>query len=98
MIGFDPQHVGIGMRVPALPVGHIPIGFTDFATDQKAWMQINLITVSKRDQEVEGTKGFRIVVTRTRLDPCPNKVETNRIDSQFVQDRKSTRLNSSHVA
>jgi len=38
--------------------------------------------------QVAGTKSFGIVVTGTRLDPCPNKIQANGIEAEFVHARE----------
>ena len=70
-IGFEVQHIRIGMRMPPVAPRHIPIGLTDFAADEQARMEIDLVFVGEGNQVIELLKRTWIVVTRPGLEPRP---------------------------
>ena len=88
MVGLDPKHVGVSMRMPALPVGNVPICFSHLSADQKTRVQIDVITMSERNQKIQLAKRLGVVVTGARLNPSPNKIETNGVEAEFVHARE----------
>src|SRR5438477_2158352 len=83
-IGFEAQHFRIGMRMPPVAPRHIPISLTDFAADEQARMEIDLVLVGERNQVIELLKRTRIVVTRSGLEPRPEHIEPHNAVAQLM--------------
>ena len=65
MVGLNSE-CRVKMRMPALTIRYVPIGFADFPADQQTRMEVNVIAMRQGDQEIERTKCLRIVITGDR--------------------------------
>ena len=83
-IGFEAQHFRIGMGMPAMPPGNIPVCLSYFAADEQTGVKIDLILVGERDQVIKLLECHRIVIAGPGLEPGPEHVEADDAVPQFV--------------
>jgi hypothetical protein len=81
VIGLQAQHLGVGVRVPPVPPGHVPVGFAHLAADEQGGVQVDLVTVGQLDEEVQLPEGFGVIAARARLEPGPEQVEAHRVEA-----------------
>ena len=84
VVGLQAQHLGVGVRVPAVPPAHVPERLAHLAADEQGGVEIDLVPVCQADEKVKLPEGLGVIVAGARFEPRPEQVEADGVKAEVL--------------
>ena len=71
------------MRMPPMAPGHIPKSLSNLTTDEKCWVQVDIIFMSHLNKKIKLLKSQRIVIAWSGFKPGPKEIKPHCVEAEI---------------